>query len=62
MSDRTEDERRPEHPRRTEDRRWMAEFDEELRRLHLEGLQPRGLRSVVLSKLRDWWRRVRRVA
>jgi hypothetical protein len=54
---------RPEHEggreRRTDDRRWMAEFEEELRRLHEERLQPPRLRSVLVAKLREWWHRAR---
>jgi hypothetical protein len=58
MSERRDDEaekRPPGGPE--EDRGWMAEFEEDLRRMHVEHEKPRGLVSVLLGKLRKWWRR-----
>jgi hypothetical protein len=60
MSERREDEAEKKPPRgRDDDRGWMAEFEEDLRRMHVEHREPRGLRSVLLAKLRKWWRRGR---
>ena len=39
------------------DRGWMAEFEEDLRRMHVEHPKPRRLASVLLAKLREWRRR-----
>ena len=57
MSERREDEAEKSPPHRPdEDRGWMAEFEEDLRRMHVEHRKPRGLMSVLLGKLRKWWR------
>ena len=58
MSERREDEAEKKPPRRpAEDRGWMAEFEEDLRRMHVEHRRPRRLTSVLLGKLRKWRRR-----
>ena len=58
MSERRDDEAEKTPPRRPgEDRRWMAEFEEDLRRMHVEHRKPRALPSLLLGKLRKWRRR-----
>jgi hypothetical protein len=59
MSERRDDEAEKQPPRRPrEDRGWMAEFEEDLRRMHTERRKPRGLTSALLGKLRKWRRGV----
>jgi hypothetical protein len=58
MSERRKDEAEKKPSRRpAEDRGWMAEFEEDLRRMHVEHRRPRRLTSVLLGKLRKWRRR-----
>jgi hypothetical protein len=59
MSEHREDDAKRERHTHGEDHGWMAEFEEDLRRMHLERPKQRGLTSVLLAKLREWWRRAR---
>ena len=57
MSERRDDEAEQKPPRGPrDDRAWMAEFEEDLRRMHVEHRKPRALKSLVLGKLRKWRR------
>jgi hypothetical protein len=58
MSERREDEAETKPPRGPDEGRgWMAEFEEDLRRMHVEQPKPRRLTSLLLGKLRKWRRR-----
>jgi hypothetical protein len=60
MSEHREDEAEKKPPRgRGDDRSWMAEFEEDLRRMHVERRKARALPSVLLAMVRNWRRRPR---
>ena len=57
MSERRDDEAEKRPPGKPgEDRGWMAQFEEDLRRMHAEHRTPRALTSLF-GRLRRWWRR-----